>query len=182
MDNVIGRQFFGEKQFQFGDHAFEIRCRLDQDIVTRPIESFVNGGAVAGAHFRNRSCSRFKFSHIPFPSGSVGFKVPVTHVVILGLAIGSEAAPSAGRCRADFVVAKMNMDSQDKMVPKKRGRPAIGHGVQIGLRLQPDLLAALDDWIAARPGANLSRPEAIRRVMRDHFDDVGIGMPNPEKS
>jgi hypothetical protein len=52
---------------------------------------------------------------------------------------------------------------------KKRGRPpTTGKGVQIGVRLQPDQLAALDAWIKTdAPGA--SRPEAIRRILDERL-------------
>jgi len=48
------------------------------------------------------------------------------------------------------------------MQPKKRGRPAIGAGTPIQVRLQPEQLAALDAWIMRQDGRRLSRPEAIR--------------------
>jgi hypothetical protein len=47
---------------------------------------------------------------------------------------------------------------------KKMGRPATGVGTMIGVRLQPDQLAALDAWIAAQPDQP-SRPEAVRRIL-----------------
>jgi hypothetical protein len=34
----------------------------------------------------------------------------------------------------------------------------------IGVRLQPDQLAALDAWIAKQPEA-MTRPEAVRRIL-----------------
>lgn len=50
---------------------------------------------------------------------------------------------------------------------KKRGRPVTtGKGVQIGVRLQPDQLAALDDWILKQAGT-LTRPEAIRAILNE---------------
>src|SRR5258705_13410017 len=54
---------------------------------------------------------------------------------------------------------------------KKRGRPALYEGSngkgapQIGLRLPPDDLAAVDAWIARQKEPDLSRPEAIRRLV-----------------
>jgi hypothetical protein len=54
---------------------------------------------------------------------------------------------------------------------KKRGRPALYEGSdgkgaqQIGLRLPPPGLAAVDAWIATQPKPKLSRPEAIRRLV-----------------
>lgn len=47
----------------------------------------------------------------------------------------------------------------------KRGRPSTGgRGQMIGVRLQPDQLAALDAWIATQ-GKPLTRPEAIRLIL-----------------
>ena len=48
---------------------------------------------------------------------------------------------------------------------KKRGRPATGAGHTIGVRLQPDDLQALDQFIESR-AASTSRPEAIREILR----------------
>ena len=47
------------------------------------------------------------------------------------------------------------------------GRPPTGIGRTIGLRLYPDIEAALDAWIAKQPSPKPSRPEAIRRILRD---------------
>jgi metal-responsive CopG/Arc/MetJ family transcriptional regulator len=46
---------------------------------------------------------------------------------------------------------------------KKRGPPATGKGTPITVRLQPPLLARLDEWAAAQEAE--SRPEAIRRLL-----------------
>lgn len=51
------------------------------------------------------------------------------------------------------------------MLSKKRGRPATGKGLTIGVRLQPTLLHPLDGWIAAQPDPKPTRPEAIRRIL-----------------
>jgi hypothetical protein len=54
---------------------------------------------------------------------------------------------------------------------KKRGRPALYEGSegkgapQIGLRLPPPELAAVDFWIAKQPKPKPSRPVAIRRLV-----------------
>jgi hypothetical protein len=54
---------------------------------------------------------------------------------------------------------------------KKRGRPALYEGSegkgapQIGLRLPPAELAAVDFWIAKQPQPKPSRPVAIRRLV-----------------
>jgi hypothetical protein len=48
---------------------------------------------------------------------------------------------------------------------RTRGRPKTGIGPNIGLRLYPELDAALDAWIAKQPDPKPSRPEAIRRIL-----------------
>jgi hypothetical protein len=49
---------------------------------------------------------------------------------------------------------------------KKRGRPiTTGKGTLIGVRLLDDPLAALDAWIVKQKEPDLSRPEAIRRLV-----------------
>jgi hypothetical protein len=50
---------------------------------------------------------------------------------------------------------------------RTRGRPKTGIGPNIGLRLYPELDAALDAWIAKQPDPKPSRPEAIRRILGD---------------
>ena len=52
----------------------------------------------------------------------------------------------------------------------KRGRPkTTGTGRLVGVRLLPDLLAAVDAFRAAQAGA-LSRPEAVRLLVRRGLD------------
>ncbi len=49
---------------------------------------------------------------------------------------------------------------------KRRGRPiTTGKGTLIGVRLLDDPLATLDAWIAKQKEPDLSRPEAIRRLV-----------------
>ena len=48
-------------------------------------------------------------------------------------------------------------------VNTKHKRP-LQAGTLVGVRLQPDLLAKLDAWIARQEGA-VSRPEAVRRII-----------------
>jgi metal-responsive CopG/Arc/MetJ family transcriptional regulator len=68
------------------------------------------------------------------------------------------------------------------VVPEnKRGRPATGKGTQVQVRLQPDLLRALDRFIAEE-APDVSRPEALRTAFKDwavahgylHSGDEGI--------
>ena len=50
------------------------------------------------------------------------------------------------------------------MDKKKLGRPATGRGTAVVVRLQPAMLATLDQWIAAQPKP-VSRPEAFRQML-----------------
>jgi hypothetical protein len=49
---------------------------------------------------------------------------------------------------------------------KKMGRPPTGIGPVVGVRLYPDIEAALDAWIAEQPEPRPSEPQAIRRILR----------------
>lgn len=52
----------------------------------------------------------------------------------------------------------------DDMQSKKRGRPATGANLAVGVRMPPEAIAALDRWRAAQPDLP-SRPEAARRLI-----------------
>jgi hypothetical protein len=56
------------------------------------------------------------------------------------------------------------MARQSVISRKKRGPPPTGKGVPILVRLQPPLLADVDQWIG-KQDIPLSRPEAIRRLI-----------------
>jgi hypothetical protein len=43
------------------------------------------------------------------------------------------------------------------------------------LRLYPELEAALDAWIAQQPEPRPSRPEAIRRILKEAFNVSSAG-------
>ncbi len=61
------------------------------------------------------------------------------------------------------------MDGKDTLITKKRRGPApTGKGTLVGVRLQPDQLRELDDWIA-KEGKGQTRPEAIREILRRWF-------------
>jgi hypothetical protein len=60
----------------------------------------------------------------------------------------------------------MNMKHQEKMTAKKRGRPAIGKGVQVVVRLQPDLLRPLDAWISRQDPPVPTRPAVLRLALK----------------
>ena len=51
-------------------------------------------------------------------------------------------------------------------IPKKRGRPkTTGRGTLLGVRMLDEPLQKLDAWIADKREPDLSRPEAIRRLV-----------------
>lgn len=52
-----------------------------------------------------------------------------------------------------------------RAVTNKRGRPATGKGAPVTVRLQPDMLAALDVLIDRSPDPKPSRPEAVRQIL-----------------
>ena len=66
------------------------------------------------------------------------------------------------------------MAKQEKTIPKKtRGRPATGLGTPVMVRLQPDMLAKLDQFIEDSK-ADLTRPEAIRLILADYLKRRGL--------
>jgi metal-responsive CopG/Arc/MetJ family transcriptional regulator len=56
------------------------------------------------------------------------------------------------------------MPKQETVVSKKRGPAPTGKGVPIMVRLQPDILAGVDQFVAEH---DVSRPEAVRLIIRD---------------
>ena len=65
------------------------------------------------------------------------------------------------------------MVRQEKTLTKKRGRPATGLGQLVGVRLQPDDLAALDAYRTA--DEPMTRPQAIRAALSDWLRTHGFG-------
>lgn len=59
------------------------------------------------------------------------------------------------------------MDDQETLITKKRGPKPTGIGTLIGVRMLPDLLAALDKWIDRQDDPKPTRPEAVRRILWD---------------
>jgi hypothetical protein len=68
------------------------------------------------------------------------------------------------------------MKRQTVITKKRRGPAPTGIGTLVGVRLQPDRLAALDAWIATQ-GTPMTRPEAIRAM----FDAVLVVAKRPGK-
>lgn len=62
------------------------------------------------------------------------------------------------------------MDSQETLIPKKkRGPKPTGQGVPVMLRLQPDLLAMVDQYIEDQTDPKPTRPQAIRDILKAHL-------------
>jgi len=60
---------------------------------------------------------------------------------------------------------------------KRKGRPVTtGTGTTIGVRMLDALLAALDSWIDKQKESDLSRPEAIRRLV-----EIALKSETPSK-
>jgi hypothetical protein len=71
---------------------------------------------------------------------------------------------------AHYRVIIVSMAKQETLLSRKRRGPKpTGKGHLIGVRLLPEPLAALDDWISRQPD-HPSRPEAVRRIL-----DKGLG-------
>ena len=69
------------------------------------------------------------------------------------------------------------MSGQEKILEKKRGRPAIGKGLQFNAMLRPELAARIDQWIEAKPNPKPSRPEAIRQLVEKGLDSESAARP-----
>jgi hypothetical protein len=57
------------------------------------------------------------------------------------------------------------MGKQTVIAKKRRGPVPTGKGQQVVVRMQPAPLADLDSWIKRQKEPDLSRPEAIRRLV-----------------
>jgi hypothetical protein len=58
------------------------------------------------------------------------------------------------------------------LAEKKRGRPAIGKGLTIGVRLQPDLVKLVDDYRATFSPV-INRAAAIRTIVAERLQRKG---------
>jgi hypothetical protein len=66
------------------------------------------------------------------------------------------------------------MPKQTLIAKKQRGPPPTGKGTPVMVRIQPDQLAALDEWIASAPHRIESRPDAIRKIVADYLRRRGF--------
>jgi len=56
---------------------------------------------------------------------------------------------------------------------RKRGRPPV-NATPLTVRVPPDLLADLDQFIAAEPEPKPTRPDAIRRLLGEALATLGF--------
>ena len=81
---------------------------------------------------------------------------------LLGLVrAGAEAVTSPGLLCASAIL----WQSQLALTLKPEAPSDHGHGHNIGVRMLDDRIAALDAWIKKQKEPDLSRPEAIRRLV-----------------
>jgi hypothetical protein len=59
--------------------------------------------------------------------------------------------------------------STEKVLPKRKGRPATGKDPVTAIRLSPKMRSAIDQWREAQPDKP-SRSEAIRRLLTAALD------------
>ena len=53
---------------------------------------------------------------------------------------------------------------------KKPGPKKTGQGVQIQVRMHEDLLDRLDEWMVDQGNPELTRPEAVRQILREALE------------
>jgi hypothetical protein len=72
------------------------------------------------------------------------------------------------------------MGRQEKMLAKKRGRPATGRGKTIGVRCHNGLLESIDKWRRSEPDLP-TRAKAIRRLVEQALGGkTASGPPSKE--
>jgi hypothetical protein len=69
-----------------------------------------------------------------------------------------------------YLEPEILMDPENKM-RRAAGRPPIGEGHKLGLRIRPDLDEAIDRWMAEQDDPKITKPEAIRRLLWKALDE-----------
>ena len=77
-----------------------------------------------------------------------------------------------------YLEPKITMEPENKF-KRGPGRPKIGEGHKLGLRIRPDLDVAIARWMAAQADITLTKPEAIRQLLRKALGNAGL--LDPEK-
>ena len=71
----------------------------------------------------------------------------------------------------------------DVILPRRRGGRQKTGAISLHVRAEPDLVAALNAWIAEQHhggGKRPTRPEALRRLAKEAL--IGMGLLEPPKS
>ncbi len=73
---------------------------------------------------------------------------------------------------ARYCAGMVNAKRQETLPARKRRGPIpTGKGHQVGVRLQPELLARLDGWIAKKGLPAMSRANAIRSIVDEVLNE-----------
>jgi hypothetical protein len=70
----------------------------------------------------------------------------------------------------DFRCTKNKGESIAEKEKRPRGRPRTGRDPARGVRMPPELEAAIDAWIKQQPDPKPSRSEAIRRLIEEGLE------------
>lgn len=62
------------------------------------------------------------------------------------------------------------MKSTINVTPKKRGRPATGKQPHVSVRMEPELIKALDNYLRDNPNLR-SRSDAIRLILSEYLKE-----------
>src|SRR3954451_7931035 len=82
--------------------------------------------------------------------------------------LAGSATPTSRR--ATLLLSRLPMAPQETVKTRKRRGPApTGKGHFLGLRVQPELMTALDAWIERHPDPKPTRSDAVRAIMTDHL-------------
>ena len=83
----------------------------------------------------------------------------------------------------DKVFDYMTKPAKTKSLPRSpQPKERTGIGQLVGVRLQPDILVPLDEWIARQPDPKPSRPEAVRRFLERSLARTGSKAANDARS
>jgi Arc/MetJ-type ribon-helix-helix transcriptional regulator len=103
----------------------------------------------------------------------IGSAVPELPAARLTVAKAAAAGPEARNRRREELGKAVPLAGNHGEV-NKRGRPATGRDALVGVRMEPSLIADIDDWAASQPEPRSSRSEAVRRLVESALDQVAM--------
>ena len=77
---------------------------------------------------------------------------------------GGQSRPGVRALGRLVFYASINSVAMTETLKKRLGRPATGKGTQVVVRLQPPMLALVDEWVKAQ-AKPITRAEAIRQML-----------------